>query len=150
LSSGKKIYFNYLFIFFILFVNIKNRLTITQPAYKLIKKQGEVIMSDSTLTRMELSESIAQHVGIQKHEASSVLSTILEEMTRGLINDGQLKLSAFGSFSIRSKKERIGRNPKTGEEVMITPRKTLSFRASHILKKRIAKKKDKDAFLKAS
>lgn len=107
-------------------------------------------MSNSTLTRMEISESISHTVGIQKHEASAVLSTILEEMTKGLMNDGQLKLSAFGSFSIRSKKERIGRNPKTGEEVMITPRKTLSFRASHILKKRITKKKDKEAYLKAS
>lgn len=107
-------------------------------------------MSSNTITRIELAESIAQHVGLQKHEASSVLATLLEEMTQGMIADGQLKLSAFGSFTIRSKKSRVGRNPKTGEEVMITPRMTLSFRASHLLKKRILKKREKDTFLKAS
>jgi integration host factor subunit alpha len=94
-------------------------------------------MSQTTLTRTEISEAIANQTGLQKQDASIILGLILEEMTKGLIKAGSLKLSSFGSFSVRSKNKRVGRNPKTGTEVVITPRRTISFKASHILKKRV-------------
>ena len=96
-------------------------------------------MTAKTITRTEISEAIADKVGFSKQRANQILETVLEEMIQGLIKDGQLKLSSFASFNIHKKNNRIGRNPKTGQEVMITPRKTISFRASDILKSRILK-----------
>ncbi|ARN85426.1 integration host factor subunit alpha [Candidatus Nucleicultrix amoebiphila] len=96
-------------------------------------------MAHTTITRSDLTEAIANQTGLQKNEASIILQSILEEMTRGLVKEGVLKLSSFGSFAVRQKNSRVGRNPKTGEEVVITPRRTISFRASHILKKKVEK-----------
>lgn len=97
-------------------------------------------MAQQTLTRAEISEHMAVKVGISRQRATKILEDVLEEMIKALVTEGHLKLSSFGSFTILHKKNRIGRNPKTRKEVMITPRKTVSFRASHILKERILKK----------
>ncbi|MGB0353794.1 MAG: HU family DNA-binding protein, partial [Paracoccaceae bacterium] len=63
---------------------------------------------------------------------------VIELMSDALVDGGQVKISSFGTFSVRAKSERIGRNPKTGEEVPITPRRVLSFRPSHLMKERVA------------
>lgn len=97
-------------------------------------------MPVKTLTRAEISEVIAESIGFPRHRAMEVLEQILEQMIVGLVKEGELKLSSFGSFNVRKKNNRIGRNPKTGKEVMITPRKTISFRASHILKDGVLEK----------
>lgn len=92
----------------------------------------------STLTRNEISEKIAREIGVPKQQAGNILDTALNEMIESLVTDGELKLSAFGSFSTRQKSDRVGRNPKTGVEVTITPRKTVSFKASDTLKSKVS------------
>lgn len=94
-------------------------------------------MSGKTLTRADLSEAVYQKVGLPRNESADLVETVLKEITGSLENGEIVKLSSFGSFGIREKGERIGRNPKTGEEVPITPRKVLVFRASNIMKSRI-------------
>jgi len=100
---------------------------------------SEVVMSDKTLTRAEISDSIAAKVNLSRRRSMELLEDALEQMSQGLENEGQLKLSSFGSFSIRKKNNRIGRNPKTGQEVMIAPRQVISFRASMTLKDMVEK-----------
>ncbi len=90
-----------------------------------------------TVTRADLVESIYQEVGLPRHECSLLVEQILEEISTSLISGNQVKIASFGSFSLRNKQERVGRNPRTGETTMITPRRVLSFRASYILKKKI-------------
>ncbi len=94
-------------------------------------------MSEKTITRAQLSEAIYQEVGLSRHESADLLEGILEEIAQSLIEGEQVKLSSFGTFLVRSKRERLGRNPKTGEEVPILPRRVLSFRPSQMLKKQI-------------
>lgn len=96
-------------------------------------------MSERTLTRADLAESVYEQVGLSRNESSDLVEQVLDEIMNGLISGENVKLSSFGSFSIREKGERIGRNPKTGVEVPITPRRVIVFRASHVLKDRIAK-----------
>ena len=95
-------------------------------------------MSTKTLTRAEISETISDKAKISRQKANDLLESVLDEMIIGLKKEKMLKLSSFGSFSIRQKKDRIGRNPKTGKEVVIQPRKTVSFKSSHILKDWVA------------
>jgi integration host factor subunit alpha len=94
-------------------------------------------MTSRTITRADLSESVYSTVGLSRSESGDLVEAVLDEMSDAILREGALKVSSFGSFSVRSKKERIGRNPKTGVEVPITPRKVLIFRASHLLKKRM-------------
>ncbi|PZQ44715.1 MAG: integration host factor subunit alpha, partial [Micavibrio aeruginosavorus] len=96
-------------------------------------------MSERTLTRADLAESVYAQVGLSRNESSDLVEQVLDVVMNALISGENVKLSSFGSFSIREKGERIGRNPKTGVEVPITPRRVLVFRASHVLKDRIAK-----------
>jgi len=96
-------------------------------------------MDSKTITRKEISESIAEKIGIPHNHGKRVLDQILEIMIKALMRDGELKLTSFGSFVILHKNERVGRNPKTGQDVMITPRKSVSFRASDKLRHKIAK-----------
>lgn len=96
-------------------------------------------MSERTLTRADLAEAVYAQVGLSRNESSDLVEQVLDEIMNALISGENVKLSSFGSFSIREKGERIGRNPKTGVEVPITPRRVLVFRASHVLKDRIAK-----------
>ncbi|GAB4238799.1 MAG: integration host factor subunit alpha [Methyloligellaceae bacterium] len=94
-------------------------------------------MGGRTLTRAGLAEAIYQKVGLPRNESAELVETILQEIVNSLEKGQPVKLSSFGSFGIREKNERVGRNPKTGEEVPITPRRVLVFRASNIMKTRI-------------
>ena len=94
-------------------------------------------MNGKTLTRADLAEAVYQKIGLPRNESAELVETVLREITGSLERGESVKLSSFGSFGIREKGERIGRNPKTGEEVPITPRRVLVFRASNIMKARI-------------
>lgn len=96
-------------------------------------------MTNRTITRADLAESVYERVGLSRNESSDLVELVLEEVSKALIAGQNVKISSFGSFSIREKGERVGRNPKTGVEVPILPRKVLVFRASHVLKDRINK-----------
>ena len=94
-------------------------------------------MTGKTITRAYISEAIYQEVGLSRNESADLLESVLAEITKALADGETVKLSSFGSFSIRKKGRRIGRNPKTGEEVPILPRRVLVFRPSQVLKNRI-------------
>ncbi len=94
-------------------------------------------MAGRTVTRADLSEAVYQEVGLSRNESADLVETVLNEVSDALVRGEMVKLSSFGSFAVRQKGERIGRNPKTGEEVPILPRRVLVFRASHVLKNRI-------------
>lgn len=94
-------------------------------------------MSQNTVTRAQLSEAVYQEVGLSRNESADLVESILDEISDALARGEMVKISSFGSFQVRSKGERVGRNPKTGEEVPILPRRVLVFRASHVLKGRI-------------
>lgn len=94
-------------------------------------------MGGKTLTRADLAEAVFQKVGLPRNESAELVEMVLKELISALERGESVKLSSFGSFGIRQKGERIGRNPKTGEEVPITPRRVLVFRASNIMKERI-------------
>ena len=94
-------------------------------------------MTERTVTRAQLSDAVYQEVGLSRNESADLLELVLNEITSALTRGEPVKISSFGSFSIRSKGQRIGRNPKTGEEVPILPRRVLVFRASQLLKSRI-------------
>ena len=95
-------------------------------------------MSEKTLTRMDLSEAVFREVGLSRNESSDLVETVLKHMSDALVNGEQVKISSFGTFSVRDKNERVGRNPKTGEEAPIPPRRVLTFRPSHLMKDRVA------------
>lgn len=90
-----------------------------------------------TVTRADLAEAVYQKVGLSRSESAGLVETVLAEMSDALVRGEMVKLSSFGSFVIRSKGERVGRNPKTGIEVPITPRRVMVFKPSNILKSRI-------------
>lgn len=94
-------------------------------------------MTFKTLTRADLAEAVVRQVGLPRNESQELVELVLKEISNCLATGEPVKLSSFGSFGIREKGERIGRNPKTGEEVPITPRKVLVFRPSNIMKQRI-------------
>ena len=100
-------------------------------------------MADDTLTRAELTEAIYEEVGLSRNESAELVEAVLGEMSNALIRGESVKISSFGSFTIRNKSERIGRNPKTGEEVPITSRRVIIFKPSHVLKNRINSPQDK-------
>ena len=90
-----------------------------------------------TLTRADLTEAVYRNIGLSLNESADLVETFLEEVCVCLEKGEEVKLSSFGTFSVQSKRERVGRNPKTGVEATITPRRVLSFRPSHILKERV-------------
>ena len=92
---------------------------------------------DKTITRSDLADAVHQQIGLSHNECSHLVSSVLEEVTECLISGDSVKLSSFGTFSVQSKNERLGRNPKTGVEAVITPRRVLSFRPSNLMKKLI-------------
>jgi integration host factor subunit alpha len=97
-----------------------------------------MMRSVGTLTRADLAETINRKMGFSRAESLGLVETILAKMCEALGEGENVKISGFGSFVLRDKRERVGRNPKTGVEVPITPRRVLTFRASHKLKERIA------------
>ncbi len=110
----------------------------------LAKKPSELTMGAEkgeavtrTITRADLSEAVYQRVGLSRTESAELVEGVLSEMSEAIARGETVKLSSFGSFVVRSKGERIGRNPKTGVEVPITPRRVMVFKPSNILKSRI-------------
>lgn len=94
-------------------------------------------MAEETVTRAHLSEAVYQEVGLSRNESAELVESVLGEIAGALERGESVKISSFGSFAVRQKGQRIGRNPKTGEEVPILPRRVLVFRASNVLKNRI-------------
>ena len=94
-------------------------------------------MSQRTITRADLSEAVYSQVGLSRNGSIRLVESVLDEIADTLVTGEKVKISSFGTFSVSSKGERIGRNPKTGEEVRIPPRSVLVFRASNVLKDRI-------------
>ena len=97
-----------------------------------------MMRSVGTLTRADLAEAINRKVGLSRAESLALVESILGQMSDAMSNGENVKISGFGTFTLRDKNERVGRNPKTGVEVPITPRRVLTFRASQMLKDRIA------------
>jgi integration host factor subunit alpha len=96
-------------------------------------------MGHNTVTRADLAEAVYQKVGLSRTESAQLVEQTLDLISDGLVRDQNVKLSSFGSFHVRSKSQRIGRNPKTGEEVPILPRRVLVFKPSNVLKSKINK-----------
>ena len=96
-------------------------------------------MQRKTLTRQDISEALFRQIGLSKHESSLMLESVLDQISNALIDGQTVKLSSFGTFSPRKKRERIGRNPKTGEEATINARRVISFKPSKLMKDRINK-----------
>jgi integration host factor subunit alpha len=94
-------------------------------------------MGGRTVTRAQLSEAVYQEVGLSRNESANLVESVLDEVVDRLARGESVKISSFGSFHVRAKGGRMGRNPKTREEVPIKPRHVLVFRASHVLKDRI-------------
>lgn len=94
-------------------------------------------MSGRTLTRADLTEAVYRAVGLSRNESAQLVESVLDTVADCLSDGETVKLSSFGTLQVREKSERIGRNPKTGEEVPIKPRRVLSFRPSHVLKDHI-------------
>ena len=90
-----------------------------------------------TLTRADLAEMLNRQVGLSRADAAEMVDSILGHMTSALLNGDNVKISGFGTFVLRDKAERIGRNPKTGVEVPITPRRVLTFRASQGMRHKV-------------
>ena len=95
-------------------------------------------MTDKTLTRMDLSEAVFREVGLSRNDSAQLVESVLTYMSDALVRGEQVKISSFGTFSVRDKAARVGRNPKPGQEVPINPRRVLTFRPSHLMKDRVA------------
>lgn len=94
-----------------------------------------------TLTRADLADRVYEEVGLSRNESAELVEQVIDEVIETLARGEHVKISSFASFNVRQKNERIGRNPKTGEEVPIKPRKVISFKASQTLKEAVAKGK---------
>ena len=92
------------------------------------------MMAGKTLTRADLSEAVHRQIGLSRTESADLVKSVLDLMSETLVEGQPVKLSSFGTFMVRGKSGRIGRNPKTGEEVPITPRRVLVFRPSQVMK----------------
>tara|TARA_R100000541_G_scaffold49190_1_gene56308 strand:- start:139 stop:417 length:279 start_codon:yes stop_codon:yes gene_type:complete len=86
---------------------------------------------------MDLGEAVFREVGLSRNDSASLVESVLDHMSDALASGETVKISSFGTFSVRSKNARVGRNPKTGEEVPIAPRRVLTFRPSHLMKERV-------------
>ena len=95
-------------------------------------------MSEKSLTRMDLSEAVVRELGVSRNEASQLVESLFHHVSDALVRGESVKISTFGTFSVRSKNARVGRNPKTGVEVEISPRRVLGIRFSHQVKRRVA------------
>ena len=95
-------------------------------------------MADKTLTRMDLADAVHLEVGLSRNDSADLVESVLTHVSDSLVAGQTVKISSFGTFSVREKAARVGRNPKTGEEVPIHPRRVLSFRPSHLMKERVA------------
>ena len=94
-------------------------------------------MNEYTVTRADLIDAVYKEIGLSRTESSIIIESILDHIIAALIKGETVKLAGFGTFDVRHKRSRMGRNPKTGREVPITPRRVLGFRPSSILKQRV-------------
>lgn len=94
-------------------------------------------MGGKTVTRADLAEAVYRKVGLSRTESAQIVEMVLQEVSDAIVRGETVKLSSFATFQVREKNERIGRNPKTGEEVPISPRRVMTFKASNVLKNRI-------------
>ena len=94
-------------------------------------------MSNNSLTRLELSDAVVREVGLSRHESMQLVDDVLDHISTALTEGDNVKISSFGTFSCKQKKERVGRNPKTGNEAPITARKVVTFKPSQIMKEKI-------------
>ncbi len=94
-------------------------------------------MTGKTLTRADLSEAVHRQIGLSRTESADLVKSIIDMVSDCLVTGEKVKLSSFGTFIVRDKGGRIGRNPKTGEEVPITPRRVLVFRPSQVMRSQI-------------
>lgn len=90
-----------------------------------------------TITRADVAEAVYEEIGLSRKDSNDILDMILDEITQELVRGNDVKLSSFGTFSLRDKKERTGRNPKTGVDAVITPRRVISFKPSQTMRKQI-------------
>jgi integration host factor subunit alpha len=97
----------------------------------------EELMAGQTITRADLCEAVYQKIGLSRTESSKLVEAVLDEICDAVARGENVKLSSFGSFVVRDKGERIGRNPKTGVEVPIEPRRVMVFKPSNVMKARI-------------
>ena len=94
-----------------------------------------------TITRSDIAETLYREVGLSRKESSEILDLFLEEISGELAKGNSVKLSSFGTFALRDKKSRVGRNPKTGVEAEITPRRVISFKPSQTMRAAVNGKK---------
>ena len=95
-------------------------------------------MEKTATTRSTLSEAVYKNVGLSRNESASLVDSVFNEISKSLIDGKDVKISSFGTFIVRSKNERVGRNPKTGQEVPISARQVVTFRSSNVLKSEVA------------
>ena len=96
-------------------------------------------MAGHTVTRAQLAEAVYQEIGLSHNESAELVESVIAEISGALERGEMVKISSFGSFAVRQKGQRVGRNPKTGIEVPIAPRRVMTFRASQIMRDRISK-----------
>ncbi len=101
-------------------------------------------MSSNTMTRADLADAVHREIGLPRQESGQLVEAVLDMISDTLVEGNSVKLSSFGSFVLRDKNGRVGRNPKTGEEVPIDPRRVLVFKPSQVLKERIDTALSKD------
>ncbi|MBL4616415.1 MAG: integration host factor subunit alpha [Robiginitomaculum sp.] len=94
-------------------------------------------MSSNTVTRSDLADKLVSEVGLSRQDSADFVDRVFELMTQELARGKSVKLSSFGAFHVRDKNQRVGRNPKTGEEVSIEPRRVIVFKSSQVLKERV-------------
>ena len=94
-------------------------------------------MSTNTVTRSDLTDAVYREIGLSRTESQQMVESVLDLITDSLVAGEKVKLAGFGTFSLRDKNERMGRNPKTGEEVPITSRRVLVFKPSQVMKDRV-------------
>ncbi len=94
-------------------------------------------MSIGTVTRADLAEALYKEIGLSRTESAALVEAVIDQIINSLISGENVKLAGFGTFSLRDKNERIGRNPKTGQEVAITPRRVLTFKPSQVMRERV-------------
>ena len=95
------------------------------------------LKNTQTVTRQDLAEAVYREIGLSRTESSALVESVIDHIGDALEKGERVKLAGFGTFSLRDKRERIGRNPKTGEEVPITPRRVLVFKPSQVLRERV-------------
>jgi integration host factor subunit alpha len=98
-------------------------------------------MTMTTLTRADIVDTLVREANLPRLQATNFLETTLETIIMSLTEHSLVKISSFGSFNVRQKTKRVGRNPKTGKEAVITPRRVLSFKPSQYLKEKVQKRK---------